>query len=112
MLVDTGPGFRAEDTLRLLRREGVNRLDVLALTHSDAQHMGAARLLMQELPVGELWVPAVLWTSPLMKELLREAETHGIPVRRLRAGDTGDWPGSMAWEVLWPPETDEDDARR
>ena len=102
LLVDAGPEFRAEDTLRLLRAEGVNRLEALALTHADAQHMGAARFLMRELPVGELWLPAVLWPSPLMREAVREAEAAGIPLRRLREGDAGDWPGHMAWEVLWP----------
>lgn len=105
MLVDTGPEFRAEDTLRLLRAEGVNRLDALILTHSDAQHMGAARFLMRELPVEELWLPALLWSSPLMKQTMQEAEQAAIPIRRRREGDGGGWPGSMAWEVFWPPES-------
>lgn len=105
ILVDTGPAFRGEDVLRMLRREGVNRLDALVLTHSDAQHVGAARWLMGELPVGELWIPARTWPSPPMRETLRTAETAGIPVRRLRAGDAGDWPGNLYWEVLWPPES-------
>ena len=105
MLVDAGPEFRAEGTLRLLRREGVNRLDVLAVTHADAQHMGAVPYLLRELSVGELWAPAVLWTSPAMQRALAEAEAAGVPVRRLRAGDAGDWPGNLSWEVFWPPET-------
>ncbi len=103
ILVDTGPEFRSEGLLRLLRREGVNRLDVLVLTHPDAQHMGAARWLMGQVPVGELWVPRVLWSSPLVKETLRVAEGGGIGIRRLRAGDAGDWNGHLSWEVLWPP---------
>ena len=105
ILVDTGPDFLAEDTLRLLRREGVNRLDVLALTHPDALHMGAAQWLMHELPIGELWIPARRWISPLMNKVLQEVDAAGVPIHRLRAGDTGDWPGNMAWEVLWPPES-------
>lgn len=104
MLVDAGPAFRAEETLRQLRREGVDRLDVLALTHADARHIGAAQWLMGQLPVRELWVPAVLWPSPVMRQILRDAEAAAIPIRRLRAGDAGDWPGDMYWEVLWPPE--------
>ena len=104
ILVDTGPEFRGDEVLRQLRREGVNRLAALALTHPDAQHMGAARWLMGQVPVGELWVPQVLWTSPSMKETLQFAEDSGMPIRRLRAGDVGDWPGNMAWETLWPPE--------
>jgi competence protein ComEC len=103
-LIDTGPGFRAEGTLRQLRQQGVNRLDALVLTHSDAEHMGAASWLLRELPVGEVWVPSHLWPSPLMRAVLREAEATGIPIRRLSAGDSGDWPGDLFWEILWPPE--------
>lgn len=104
MLVDAGPDFRAEDTLRQLRREGVNRLDRLVLTHSDARHIGAAKWLMGQVPVCELGIPAVLWPSPVMREILRDAESSAIPIRRLRAGDAGDLPGDMVWEVLWPPD--------
>lgn len=102
-LVDTGSEYRAEETLRLLRREGVNRLGAMVLTHADAQHVGATSRLLAQIPVAELWVPAVLWPSPTVKEILDLAAGQGIPVRRLRAGDGGDWPGNMVWEVLWPP---------
>ncbi len=105
VLVDAGSEFRAEDTLKLLRGEGVNRLDVLVLTHADAQHMGGAADLMRELAVGEIWVPETLWSSPVMKKTLEQAVQAGIPVRRLKEGDGGDWPGHVAWEVLWPPQS-------
>ena len=55
------------------------------------------------MPVRELWVPAVLWPSSIVKDVLRRAEAAGIPIRELRAGDAGDWPGDVRWEVLWPP---------
>ena len=102
--MDTGPEFRAEDVLRLLRREGVNRLDVLVLTHSDAQHVGAARFLLRELPVGGLWIPAVLWPSPVMKETLETRRPPACPSAGCARENAGDWPGDMAWEVLWPPD--------
>ena len=105
VLVDAGSEFRAEDTLRLMRAEGVNRLDVLVLTHADAQHMGGAASVMRELAVGEIWVPEPMWSSPVMKKTLEQAMQSGIPVRRLKEGDGGDWPGHVAWEVLWPPQS-------
>ena len=104
VLVDAGPEFNGRETLRLLRGEGVNRLDVLILSHADARHIGAAAGLMDALPVRELWIPATAWPSPLMKDAVRKAEAMGIPIRRLRAGDSGDWPGDWFWEVFWPPE--------
>mgnify|MGYP001765251537 CR=1 FL=1 len=104
ILVDAGPAYGRRETLRLLRAEGVNRLDALILTHADAQHVGAAVGLMDALPVRELWLPATIWPSPLMKAILRKAEAKGIPLRRLCAGDSGDWPGDLFWETFWPPE--------
>ena len=103
ILVDAGSLPEAEETLRELRREGVNRLDALVLTHSDAQHIGAASWLMGQLPVAELWLPQALWPSPLMREIETAAQAAGMPMRKIAAGDSGHWPGSLYWEVLWPP---------
>lgn len=105
ILVDAGSEFRAENTLRQLRAEGTGRLDALVLTHADADHTGAAAWLLRNLPVRELWVPVRLWPSPQIQRTLREADAAGVPLRRLRAGDSGHWPGSLYWEVLWPPES-------
>ncbi|HPC19787.1 MAG TPA: DNA internalization-related competence protein ComEC/Rec2 [Kiritimatiellia bacterium] len=105
ILIDTGPRYRAEELLRQLRSAGVNKLDVVMLSHADARHMGAAQWLLDQVPVGELWIPAVLWPSPLFRQTLERAAARGIPVRRLRTGEAGDWSGTMYWEVFWPPET-------
>ncbi|NLB66238.1 MAG: DNA internalization-related competence protein ComEC/Rec2 [Lentisphaerae bacterium] len=103
ILIDAGPIFYDYQTVRQLRREGVNRLDALVLTHADAAHIGATKAVMEEIPVRELWVPAEVWPSPLMRAIVAEAEERAIPVRRVRRGDSGHWPGAMYWEVLWPP---------
>ena len=104
ILVDAGPAFRIDDLQRQLREEGANRIDALVLTHADADHAGAAPELMRTMPIGELWLPARTWPSPVLKAAEEEAARQGIPVRRVRAGDGGDWPGEMRWEALWPPD--------
>ena len=105
VLVDAGSEFRAEDTLRLLRAEGVNRLNALVLTHADAQHIGGAMSVMEEIEIGEMWIPELMWASPRMKSLLEKAGQEAISIHRLQDGDGGDWPGHMVWEVLWPPKS-------
>ena len=103
ILVDAGSAFAAPETLRLLRAEGVNRLEALVLSHADARHVGGAADVLAAVPTRELWVPAVRWPSPIVKDVLRRAEEAGIPIRELRAGDAGGWPGDVAWEAFWPP---------
>lgn len=102
ILVDTGAEFRAEDVLRQARAQGMNRLDALVLSHGDSQHIGAAGALLEEVEVGEVWVPAVRWFSPKLEEVLARAREKGIPVREVRAGDAGTWAEGVRWEVLWP----------
>lgn len=104
MLIDAGPSYAAESILRQLRAEGVNDIEVLVLTHADARHVGAAREILQEIPVREIWVPERTWPSAMMKQILETAGAEGIPRRELRRGDSGDWPADFFWEVLWPPE--------
>ncbi len=102
VLFDAGPAYRAERLIRSLRAEGVNRLDVLILSHASAAHAGGAEAVLGAMPVGALWCTGFPSRSPAYDRALRAASEQGIPVRRIRAGDRGVWAGDLAWEVLHP----------
>lgn len=62
-LVDGG---RGTSVLRWLRREGVRHLDVVVASHGDADHAAGLLPVMENLRVGQLWLPGVdLGTAPL-----------------------------------------------
>jgi competence protein ComEC len=103
ILIDTGGAYRGPRMLRELRRQGVNRLDGLILTHTDAAHIGAAEWLMDQVPVRAIWLPIHTWPSPRLQAVLDKAMERGIPIRRLQAGEEGEWADGLYWEVLWPP---------
>ncbi len=64
LLYDTGPSYSAESDggsrviLPYLRARGIERLDALVISHSDSDHAGGARSLLQAIPVG--WVASSL----------------------------------------------------
>ena len=64
LLYDTGPAYSAESDggsrviLPYLRARGIARLDALVISHSDSDHAGGARSLLDALPVG--WVASSL----------------------------------------------------
>lgn len=94
VLIDTGQHDQA--LLDCLRREGVTRLSALVLTHSDADHIGAADALIGQVPVDSVLVPDVRDT-----ELAAVADR--LQARRvgLSAGMRGSV-GQIGWQVLNP----------
>lgn len=72
-LVDGG---RGTGVLRWLRREGVRHVDVVVASHGDADHAQGLLPVMENLHVGQLWLPAVdLGTAPLFVAA-RVQDTH------------------------------------
>ncbi|MCP4002692.1 MAG: DNA internalization-related competence protein ComEC/Rec2 [bacterium] len=105
-LVDAGPRVGAFDAGRHvlapgLRALGVRRLDVLAITHADNDHIGGARSVIQSLAVGELWLTRLALESEAAGPLRDAAAARGIPIRVVAAGQKqGDERVSL--QVLWP----------
>lgn len=107
-LVDTGPPGSPPPVLGALRRMGVRRLDVLAITHDQLDHAGAAADIVDRLDVGTLIAPVPL---PAVEAAARR---RGLAIRRVFAGD-GVQAGRWRLDVLWPradqpPPDDPNDA--
>ncbi|HEU4634734.1 MAG TPA: ComEC/Rec2 family competence protein [Edaphobacter sp.] len=78
----------------------IRRLDVLVLSHAHSDHMGGMPAVMQNFRPRELWV-ATDPDSEAYRQLLEEAESLGVRVRHLRAGDSVRWAGAEM-KVLAP----------
>jgi competence protein ComEC len=88
-----------------LRAMGLAHVDVLILSHAQADHMGgAARLLAQQRRIGELWLADVPGNhvQPEFRWLAARVKAGGGRVRWLARGDHLDFGGSDI-RVLWPP---------
>lgn len=77
-LIDVGPrneGFDAGARLVApkLRQRGVQRIDVLLLSHPDVDHIGGLAGVAKRIPIGRILVPAHFRGHPQLEETLREA---------------------------------------
>lgn len=96
LLVDTGPPGSPAPVMKALRRHGVGRIDLLVITHGDADHAGGARALVDGLTVRAVAhppEPADGWGDD-MRAALRRAAEHRIPARAVARGDVlavGPW---------------------
>jgi competence protein ComEC len=93
-LVDTGP--EPEPLAACLSRAGIDRIDLLVLTHFDADHVGGADAVAGR-------VGTVLHGPPDESGdvLLRELASNGARLVPADAGLTGRL-GAARWQVLWP----------
>jgi competence protein ComEC len=102
LVYDTGPQYSPDADagqrvlLPLLRARGEKQVDLLVLSHRDADHVGGAASLLAALPVRAL-------SSSLGPghPLLATAAAQGLQPRRCDAGQVWDWDG-VRFEVLHP----------
>ena len=92
----------ARTVLPHLERYGVGRLDVLVLTHADADHVGGAAAVLRTVPVGRLVVNGADGESELWQEVLAVADSAGVPVQSVGAGDTLAVDPAVRLRVLGP----------
>lgn len=59
ILVDTGEDSMQEELLKYLQGVGVDRLEYLILTHPDADHIGNASIILQQIPVEKVLMPDI-----------------------------------------------------
>ncbi len=84
---------------------GFHQLDVVALTHAHADHMGGMAAVLANFHPRELWL-GVNSPSPELQALLREAKALKIPVVLHQAGDSLEIGGAKV-AVLAPPRNAE-----
>jgi competence protein ComEC len=85
--------------LPYLLDHGGRRVDAVIVTHADYDHIGGLPTIVDSLAVGEVWESGPRWERPAYRRLRETARNRGVPVRRLRAGESFRW-GGVQWEIL------------
>lgn len=80
---------------------GLKRLDVVALTHADHDHVDGLYSVLENFSVRELWIGSDD-RRPEFQRLLAEARSRSVAIVHRSQGDRFDWQG-VEGEVLWPP---------
>ena len=93
LLVDAAGSVRGRSAVGervlapVLWRAGVRRLDYLAVTHGDPDHVGGAAAIVRDFRPREVWEGVPVPRSERMRSLGKAAAQAGAAWRRLRAGE-------------------------
>lgn len=91
MLIDGGPKFKRSDAgkryvLPFLRKKGINKLDILVLTHPHDDHVGGLPSVIKEIPIGLVIDSGQPHTSKAYLTFLTLIDRKKIPYKLARAG--------------------------
>ena len=81
---------------------GVDRLDLLIVTHSDSDHAGGVPAVLRAVEVGRLWLPIGASRDPGFQALLRVARERGVPVVETGARRAPFRAADLRVTPLWP----------
>jgi competence protein ComEC len=104
VLIDTGR-FDRRDVVPLLRAHGVERIDLLIITHPHADHIGQFDLVMAAFDVKEVWWSGSSSTSATFQRALAALESSDAGYEEPRAGGTTRV-GPLTIDVLAPGSRD------
>ena len=75
-----------------------NYLDIIILTHMDADHMGGAERIMREYDIGMIVMPYIPNNDSFMERIAK----YNIPVIFVEAGESIYIEEGLVFDILWP----------
>jgi competence protein ComEC len=104
ILMDAGPTAGGDAMLEVMRREGVEALDLVITSHPHLDHIGGLTRILEAVPVRFYMDPGYAHSSRAYERLLETLERLEIPVRTGRAGRRVNLGGGAVLEILAPDE--------
>jgi competence protein ComEC len=109
MLIDGGPKYKRGDAgrsyvLPFLHKKGINKLDIVVLTHPHDDHVGGLPSVLKDLPVGLVMDSGQPHTSRAYLDFLKLIDQKKLPYKLASAGQEIDLGGGVRGEVLNPQE--------
>ncbi len=101
-MVDGGGEEMGPRILAYLRRQGINRLDLLIITHPHSDHIGGLEEVAGEIPIGRVLDPGWANASASYRRLLLELKAQQVPWQRARRGLAFKLGMKVTGSVLYP----------
>ena len=101
MLIDTGLDDQGTKIQNYLKKQGIDRLDYLILTHSDIDHIGSADVIMTKFDIGTIFMSDFEKETKTYKNLLKLIEENDIRYLSPAVGNVYAF-GSASFQILAP----------
>jgi competence protein ComEC len=86
MLIDGGERDQGRKVIDYLRKQGVNKIDIMVGTHPHSDHIGGLIKVLEEFTVDKVYLPRVTHTSSTFEDLLTAIKNQELKVNTAKAG--------------------------
>ena len=104
ILIDTGDVGTKNKLIELLKKEKIEKIDVLIATHPHADHIGGIEEVIKTFRIGKILDSGQVHTTKIFKDYLNLVKKKNIPFVKAVKGNIYKLSGGASLEVLWPKE--------
>lgn len=102
MLIDAGNNDDEERVVAYLKDQGVSRVDILIVTHPDADHSGGADAVVDAFEIGSIYMPKVQSNTRTFESLLTSIANKNLKIKTAKAGIELDLDGALDIKMIGP----------
>ena len=100
LLIDTG-NWSSSEVLTYLQSQKINHIDIIAVTHPHADHIGQLDKIINAIQVDEVWMNGETANSQVFARALAAIENNGVDYYEPELGDVFDI-GALEVAILHP----------
>lgn len=109
ILIDAGNNNQEEEIVAYLRKNGIQKIDILVGTHPDADHIGGLDAVIDNFEIGKIYMPKVQSNTKTFEDVLLAIQRKGLKVSTAKAGVSLDWEPDAKVQMIAPVRDYDDD---
>ena len=107
MLIDAGENDKGTVVQLYLKKQGVERLDYLVLTHTDSDHIGGADVIISKFDIGEIFLSDFRKDNKTYRELMDSMKSRNMTFSTPEVGAEYEL-GDAVFTIIAPNDTYDD----
>ena len=92
VLIDTGTNKGGKELVKRFEKEGIDHIDVMIITHYDKDHVGGADKIIEDIGVGEVYMPVYDKDSKQHDQFLEAVEEGDVKAHPIEAKESVEVP--------------------